>query len=89
MKKVAYKLDMQPEEVAAIHCGAFSQRITSKAEDVENETAPPGRSLFADRLTWGVGPEKSQRGNWGNHFAPGCVAFDIVPPLQGCGSRYR
>jgi len=70
MKKVAYKLAMQPEEVAAIHCGAFSQRITGKAEDVENETAPPGRSLFADELTWGIGPEKSKRGNWGNHFAP-------------------
>jgi hypothetical protein len=76
MKKVGYKLDMPPEKVAAIHCGAFSRQITGKAENVENETAQPGRSLFADNLSWGIGPKQTQIGNWGNHYAPVIVQDD-------------
>ncbi|HEY8037545.1 MAG TPA: DUF4157 domain-containing protein [Methylobacter sp.] len=47
-------------------CGQFSKALTGKKEDVENETAPPGRSLFVDNLFW---DGKRGRQNWGQHFA--------------------
>ncbi|SJZ36330.1 hypothetical protein [Sediminibacterium ginsengisoli] len=74
MKKVEKTLLMSTDDIQRIHCGDFARRATGIGENVENGTAPPGRSLYTE-LTWGISPdERTQRSNWGNHYAPVILA---------------
>ncbi len=61
----------QEDELAAMYCGKFSEMVTGVKESQENETALPGRSLYANDL---FTIEKDYKGAWKNHFAPVVVA---------------
>lgn len=74
MQEVVPDKKMSPEEIKKIHCGPFSQKATGRLEDVENENAPPGRSLFVKDFRWsdpqGLKEDNPSRGTWENHYAP-------------------
>jgi len=55
------------DELAAMYCGKFSQMVTGVLENVENDTAPVGRSLFVDNL---FAIESQYNDAWINHYAP-------------------
>ena len=75
MFKVEKELVYSVDKITKFHCGAFSEEVTGIKENVENEHAPSGRSLFADDLIWGANlGNNEQRGNWGNHYAPVIIA---------------
>lgn len=74
MKEVVPNKKMSPERIKEIHCGTFSREATGKMEEVENENAPKGRSLFVKDFQWsepqGLKKENPSRGTWENHYAP-------------------
>jgi hypothetical protein len=80
MQEVVPDKKMSPEEIKTIHCGPFSRKATGRQEEVENENAPPGKSLFVKDFRWsdpkGLKEENPSRGTWENHFAPVIVQDD-------------
>ncbi len=59
------------DEMAAMFCGKFSHLVTGVTENVENDKAPPGRSLYVNNL---FAIESGYKGAWINHFAPVILA---------------
>jgi hypothetical protein len=71
MNEVRAVPQISQEDIKKAKCDDFSQRLTGmdRKEDIPNNTAKPGRSLYTGSLNWQVSEDDRQRGFWANHFA--------------------